>query len=113
MNSPSSQASVGLRRIVRNGCVFVIIMVAVLVLFFAVLNPGQKLPEMSISDVVKAVKAHQVSIITTHEDSNDIEIEFTDPAQQPRTATKESQDTMAGYLIREGVPADQLPEIRV
>ena len=49
----------------RNSFVYVIIMVAVLVLLFAVLQPGQKPPEMSITQVVQAVKAGEVSSITT------------------------------------------------
>src|SRR4051794_10026893 len=97
----------------RNSFVYVIIMVAVLVLLFAVLQPGQKPPEMSITQVVQAVKAGEVSSITTHEDNNDIDIKFADSTKQPRSATKESQDSMADYLIKQGVSPDKLPEIKV
>jgi cell division protease FtsH len=97
----------------RNSFVYVIIMVAVLVLLFAVLNPGKQQQEMSISQVVAAVRAGEVDTITAHEDSNEIDIKFKDTGKPMSTATKEPQQSVAEILTAQGIPADKLPNIRV
>jgi cell division protease FtsH len=97
----------------RNSFVYVIIMVAVLVLLFAVLNPGKQQQEMSISQVVAAVRAGEVDTIIAHEDSNEIDIKFKDTGKPMSTATKEPQQSVAEILTAQGIPADKLPNIRV
>ncbi len=97
----------------RNSFVYVIIMVAVLVLLFAVLQPGKPQQEMSISEVTTAVRAGEVDTIVAHEDSNEIDIKFKDPSKPMRTATKEPQQAIDEILLAQGITADKLPNIRV
>src|SRR3954453_11961799 len=96
----------------RNSFVYVIIMVAVLVLLFAVLQPGKPQQEMSISEVTTAVRAGEVDTIVAHEDSNEIDIKFKDPSKPMRTATKEPQQAIDEILLAQGITADKLPNIR-
>src|SRR5690349_4794325 len=91
----------------RNSFVYVIIMVAVLVLLFAVLNPGKQQQEMSISQVVAAVRAGEVDTIIAHEDSNEIDIKFKDASKPMSTATKEPQQSVAEILTAQGIAADK------
>jgi len=80
----------------RNSFVYVIIMVAVLVLLFAVLQPGKQQQEMSISEVVAAARGGEIDTITAHEDSNEIDIKFRD-ASKPILDKALSDGTIVGY----------------
>ena len=97
----------------RNSFVYVIIMVAVLVLLFAVLNQNGKPPQMKISDVVAAVRAGEVESITSHEDSNEIEIRFKDVSKGVKTSIKENQDSIQTTLKNAGLDPKLWPTIEV
>src|SRR5436853_2560767 len=58
----------------RNSFVWVIIMVAMLVLFFTFVNQPRSNTEIPISQVVADVKAGKVSKIITHKESDNITI---------------------------------------
>src|SRR5437773_8097276 len=95
----------------RNSFVYVIIMAEVLVLLFVFLGQNKGSQEVTISEVVAQVKAGAVDTITTHEDSNRIEVKFKEASKPPVVSTRESQESMAKYLEDQGV--SQLPTIKV
>lgn len=103
----------GNNKAVRNIIIYASIMVAVLLLLLAFLNPGQREPEMTISEVVAAVKAGEVRSITIYEDRDEILISFVDTSKPRHTAIREGQDAFADYLLRQGLAPDKLPEITV
>jgi cell division protease FtsH len=100
-----------MRRTMRNSFIFVIIMVTVLVLVFAVLQPEDNTPRISFAEVVANAKAGQIANITAYEDSNEVSIQFTDPARPPVLAVKDGQESVATYLTVQGVT--ELPPITV
>ncbi|MEA2573452.1 MAG: cell division protease FtsH [Chloroflexia bacterium] len=98
----------------RNSFVWVIIMVAMLVLFFTFLGNRNTSQEISISKVVEEVKAGNIAKIVTHEDSYNITLCADADCKQPtRTAQKEPDGTLQDYLLKAGVPQEKLPEITV
>src|SRR2546423_3973777 len=99
----------------RNSFVWVIIMVAMLVLFFTFVGQRPSSQQIAISDVVKEVKQGQVAKIITHEENNDIVI-CKDPQCSPgeqQTSVKEGTADIQKYLIDAGVSPDKLPQIEV
>jgi len=111
MSQSSNDASAGMRRMMRNGFVFVILVVMVLVLLFAVLQPADKTPSISFAEVVARAKAGQIANITAYEDSNEVYVEFNDSTLTPSIAVKDGQESVATYLTVQGVT--DLPPITV
>lgn len=88
----------------RNSFVWVIIMVAMLVLFFTFISNRPATQDIPISQVVAEAKAGKIPKIITHEDSNTITIcSDLDCKGATRTSQKESEDSLDAVLSRAGV----------
>jgi cell division protease FtsH len=99
----------------RNSFVWVIIMVAMLVLFFTFVQRGAQPTEIPISQVVADAKAGIVTEITVREESTNITVCY-GPCKtgEQKTATREpGNTTMREYLTNAGVPEDKMPKINV
>jgi cell division protease FtsH len=98
----------------RNSFVYVIIMVAVLVLLFAFLNPRTNDPPISISQLAKDVSAGQVDQIKLQDDSNQVFIKYK-TGHQPQTAvtTKEAQSDLATVLGGLGASKDAISAVNI
>jgi cell division protease FtsH len=99
----------------RNSFVWVIIMVAMLVLFFTFVQRGTQPTEIPISQVVADAKAGIVTEITVREENTNITVCY-GPCKtgEQKTATREpGNTTMREYLTNAGVPEDKMPKINV
>jgi cell division protease FtsH len=98
----------------RNSFVWVIIMVAMLVLFFTFVGQRTSSTQIPISQVIQDVKSGQVTEIQTHEENNDITVFYGDPNKvPPKTSVKEPNADLQKYLIDAGVLPEKLPKITV
>ncbi len=94
----------------RNSFVWVIIMVAMLVLFFTFVSQRPSSQQIPISQVVADVSAGKVTKIITHEDSNDITVCY-DPgctATEQKTSIREGTTDMQKYLLEGGAPPERV-----
>ncbi|HYO50859.1 MAG TPA: ATP-dependent metallopeptidase FtsH/Yme1/Tma family protein, partial [Chloroflexia bacterium] len=99
----------------RNSFVWVIIMVAMLVLFFTFVQRGAQPTEIPISQVVADAKAGAITEITVREENTNITVCY-GPCKtgEQKTATREpGNTTMREYLTNAGVPEDKMPKINV
>src|SRR5947209_13408338 len=97
-------------RWLRNSFVWIIIMAAVLLLFFVFINRSPSAQPIAISQVVQDVNKGIVTKIEVHEDSSEIKVCY-DPAttcHDYKTSLKEPQDSIYDVLQRAGVSADKL-----
>ena len=98
----------------RNSFVWVIIMVAMLVLFFTFVGQPKSNDRISITQVANDVKAGKVARIVAHEENNEITVyENPDPGGKVYTAIKQPEDPLSTQLIALGVAADRLPDIKI
>src|SRR5437016_3702572 len=95
----------------RNSFVYVIIMVAVLVLLFAVLNPQKQDPPVSITQLAKDIELGQVDTIKLQDDSNQVLVTYKD--KHTAATTKESQSTFPQIMASLGVTPDQLNAVKI
>src|SRR5437867_7138119 len=95
----------------RNSFVWVIIMVAMLVLFFTFVQQRTPNEPIPISKVADAAKAGELVKIVAHEESNDITVYYKN--NTVKTSVKEGNTDVQKYLLDRGVPQDKLPEIVV
>ncbi|MCL5257160.1 MAG: ATP-dependent zinc metalloprotease FtsH [Chloroflexi bacterium] len=96
----------------RNSFVYLIIMVAVLALFFTFLNPpntGTK--EVDITRVIEDARSGLVARIIVPEDGNTLTVKYKDG--QEVTSRKESADTVSQLLADAGVSQQNMPVIEV
>jgi cell division protease FtsH len=98
----------------RNSFVWVIIMVAMLVLFFSFVSQRNANEQITISQVIADVQAGKVTKIVTHEDRSDIEVFYGQGANAvKKDSVRELQISIQETLDRAGIPQDQRPEIKV
>src|SRR6476646_10872233 len=97
----------------RNSFVWVIIMVAMLVLFFTFVGQKPSNNQETISQVVTDVKAGKVEKIIAHEETNDITVCYDNSCTTTKTSVKDGTDSLQKYLIEAGVAADKVPAIEV
>ena len=93
----------------RNSFVYLIILVAIIALFFTVFQPtGERDSQISLNELAAAVKRGEVRRIDVAEDKLTIEI----PGRQGKfTARKERQDTVPQVLANYGVTPDELARV--
>ncbi|MFN0071690.1 MAG: ATP-dependent zinc metalloprotease FtsH [Chloroflexota bacterium] len=93
----------------RNSFVYLIILVAIIALFFTVFQPtGERDNQISLNELAAAVKRGEVRRIDVSEDKLTIEI----PGRQGKfTARKERQDTVPQVLANYGVTPDELARV--
>jgi cell division protease FtsH len=93
----------------RNSFVYLIILVAIIALFFTVFQPtGERDSQISLNELAAAVKRGEVRRIDVTEDKLTIEI----PGRQGKfTARKERQDTVPQVLANYGVTPDELARV--
>ncbi|HEX3244918.1 MAG TPA: ATP-dependent metallopeptidase FtsH/Yme1/Tma family protein, partial [Chloroflexota bacterium] len=93
----------------RNSFVYLIILVAIIALFFTVFQPtGERDSQISLNELAAAVKRGEVRRIDVAEDKLTIEI----PGRQGKfTARKERQDTVPQVLASYGVTPDELARV--
>ncbi|HUS15207.1 MAG TPA: ATP-dependent zinc metalloprotease FtsH [Chloroflexia bacterium] len=97
----------------RNSFVYVIIMVAVLVLLFAFLNPKTD-PTIPISDVPKAIARGEVDQIKLQDDSNDITVKFKQGHAPPQaTSVKVPGTSFTEYLAAQGLSKEQIASVNI
>jgi len=99
----------------RNSFVWVIIMVAMLVLFFTFVGQRSNTTQIPISQVAADAKAGLVTEIVGHEENNDVTACY-GPCDkgQTKTSVKESgNDSLQAYLLQAGVPQDKMPKITI
>ncbi len=94
----------------RNSFVWVIIMVAMLVLFFTFMNQGKNNQEVPFSTVIKDIQEKRITQITEHEESNNITLCYGDcknggtikSSQKPS-----STESIYTTLLSAGITADE------
>ena len=93
----------------RNSFVYLIILVAIIALFFTVFQPtGERDNQISLNELAAAVKRGEVRRIDVSEDKLTIEI----PGRQGKfTARKERQDTVPQVLSSYGVTPEELSRV--
>src|SRR5215204_2438486 len=93
----------------RNSFVYLIILVAIIALFFTVFQPtGERDSQISLNELAAAVKRGEVRRIDVSEDKLTIEI----PGRQGKfTARKERQDTVPQVLASYGVTPEELARV--
>jgi cell division protease FtsH len=93
----------------RNSFVYLIILVAIIALFFTVFQPtGERDSQISLNELAAAVKRGEVRRIDVSEDKLTIEI----PGRQGKfTARKERQDTVPQVLASYGVTPEELTRV--
>jgi cell division protease FtsH len=93
----------------RNSFVYLIILVAIIALFFTVFQPtGERDSQISLNELAAAVKRGEVRRIDVNEDKLTIEI----PGRQGKfTARKERQDTVPQVLANYGVTPEELARV--
>jgi len=95
----------------RNSFVWIIIMAAMLLLFFVFMRQSPNPQDIPISQVVKDVKAGQVVAIVSQEESNKLTVCYdnTDCKGRIATSTKEpTADGVGAYLTSLGVTPEDL-----
>src|SRR5215207_5316004 len=91
----------------RNSFVYLIILVAIIALFFTVFQPGgmdRDSTQISMNELAAAVKRGEVKRIDVAEDKLTVDI----PGRGKFTARKERQDTVPQVLAAYGVTPDEL-----
>ncbi|MDQ6694298.1 MAG: AAA family ATPase, partial [Chloroflexota bacterium] len=92
----------------RNSFVWVIIMVAMLVLFFSFVGTRNTAPDASISDVVRDVKLGKVVQIIAHEDSNAITVCYDPDCKNFKNAQREPDKALSDTFKNYGLTGDQI-----
>ncbi len=97
-------------RWLRNSFVWIIIMAAILLLFFVFVNRPPTNEEIPISQVAQDVNAGKVTKIEAREDSSEITVcyDAPDSCKNFKTSLKEPQDSIYGVLEKAGVSKDRL-----
>ncbi len=102
----------GDNRWLKNSFIYLVILVAVLALFFTMMNPPTGSREtIPITTVVDQAKAGEIAKIITNEDNNTITIRYKNSARED-TSIKEP-GPLRDYLQKAGVPEDKMPVIEV
>jgi cell division protease FtsH len=97
----------------RNSFVYVIIMVAVLVLLFAFLNPKNSDTTISISQVAKDIQRGDVESLKTQAESDQVLVKYK-AGHQPLTAiTNKEAGSLTDTLTALGVSKDQLAAVNI
>jgi cell division protease FtsH len=94
----------------RNSFVYLIILVAIIALFFTVFQPGgmdRDNTQMGLNEVAAAVRRGEVKRIDVAEDKLTVEI----PGRGKFTARKERNDTVPDILSKYGVTAEELGRV--
>src|SRR5215207_6209855 len=93
----------------RNSFVYLIILVAIIALFFTVFQPGSmdRDAQIGLNELAAAVKRGEVKRIDVNEDKLTVEI----PGRGKFVARKERQDTVPQVLSSYGVSADELSRV--
>lgn len=99
----------------RSSFVWVIIMAAILVLFFVFVSRTPPSQEIPISEVATAVNNKQVTKIIAHEDSGDIKVCYDagSACLNYKTSLIQPQDSIYTVLKNAGVSADKLAPVTV
>jgi hypothetical protein len=97
--------------LLRNGLVYLLIMVAVAALIFSVFSGPRQVPEVDITQIVADVKDGTVQKILVQGDM--LTIEYRDPAAAPRTSRKETGTTLLETFESLGLTGDQLRNVEI
>src|SRR5690242_13913416 len=97
----------------RNSFVYVIIMVAVLVLLFAFLNPKTSDTTISISQVAKDIQRGDVESLKTQADSDQILVKYKQGHQPLTAVSNKEQGNLTDSLTALGVTKDQLAAVNI
>jgi len=102
-------------RWLRNSFVWIIVMAAILLLFFVFVSTPKDRHEIAISQVVKDVSAGTVKSIEATEGSGNIKICYDDPATcaNYKTSLKEPLDTVYSVLKDAGAPQDKIDAVQI
>ena len=95
-------------RWLRNSFVWIIIMAAILLLFFLFVSRPPSNDVISISQVARDVSDGKVRKIEAREDSSQIKVCYDEPCKDYKTSLKEPQDSIFAVLERAGVPKDKI-----
>ena len=94
----------------RNSFVYLIILVAIIALFFTVFQPGgmdRDNTQMGLNEVAAAVRRGEVKRIDVADDKLTVEI----PGRGKFTARKERNDTVPDILSKYGVTSEELGRV--
>ncbi len=95
----------------KNSLVYLIIIVAVIALWFTVVsNPGSN-KTTDISAVISAVRANQVAKITTTNGSSNAEVDFKDSTNGKKNVRLPDNSSIYEILKDNGIPPEQYPAI--
>ena len=98
----------------RNSFVWVIIMVAMLVLFFTFVSQKPTSNTIPISQVAQDVATGKVAKITVHEESNEITVQYNPEQGGPvATSIKEPNSDLSKQLQDLGAPADKVAKVNI
>jgi cell division protease FtsH len=97
----------------RNSFVYVIIMVAVLVLLFAFLNPKSSDQTISISQVAKDIQRGDVESLKTQAESDQVLVKYKQGHQPLTAVSNKEQGNLTDSLTALGVTKDQLAAVNI
>jgi cell division protease FtsH len=95
-------------RWLRNSFVWIIIMAAILLLFFVFVNRPPTNEVIPISQVAREVNEGIVRKIEAREDSSQIRVCYDEACKNFKTSLKEPQNSIIDVLQRAGVPSDKI-----
>ena len=92
------------QRLIRNSIVYVLILVAVIAIFWAVFSGGSTDEEVTITQIVTTIRDERGSVKQVIIDGDKVTLEFTDPDRSKIKARKEKNVGIQEYLTDAGVP---------
>ncbi|MGC8879994.1 MAG: ATP-dependent metallopeptidase FtsH/Yme1/Tma family protein, partial [Anaerolineae bacterium] len=97
--------------VLRNGLIYLLIIVAVAALVFSVLSGPRQMREISITEVASDIKKGVVKSIVLQGDL--VTVEYRDPNLGVRSSRKETDRTLLETLEDLGITGDQLAEVSI
>jgi cell division protease FtsH len=92
----------------RNGFVWIVLIIAVVALWFTFMGGGGGSESLNFADVAAKIKAGQVERLDTKENSNEITVHFVGNDQTATTRLPPGNLNIWDALEHFGIPADQV-----
>ncbi len=94
----------------RNSFVYLIIFVAVIALWFTIVNPPSSEAQMTLNQLVAKTKAGEIAKITSTEGSNRMSVQVRGE-QREQVVTRPDGVTIVDLMNEAGIPASEWPAL--